>query len=70
MKALNRWGMMMDTSILATLVDGGSEDITTSIEYIEELGGEEVIYIEATQSDDEVGEILVKMWYSENMLHH
>ncbi len=65
LEGAQQMGMMMDTSILATLVDGGSEDITTSIEYIEELGGEEVIYIEATQSDDEVGEILVKMWYSE-----
>lgn len=27
--------------------------------------GEEVIYIETTQADDDMGEMLVKMWYSE-----
>jgi|GEM_PF-982610 len=55
-------GMMMDTSLLEALVDGSSEDINAKVDY---LDGEEVIYIEATQSDEDMGEMLVKMWYSE-----
>lgn len=30
----------------------------------EELDGEEVVYIEVTEVDDEMGEMLIKMWYS------
>jgi hypothetical protein len=55
-------GMMMDTSLLQGLVDGASDDMVARVE---ELDGEEVIYIEATEADEDVGEMLVKMWYSE-----
>lgn len=58
-------GMMMDTSLLTTLVEGASDDITAKIDYLDNLSGEEVIYIEATESDEDMGEMLVKMWYSE-----
>lgn len=58
-------GLMMDTSLLTALQDGESDDIIARKEYIEELGGEEVIYIETTESDEDMGEMLVKMWYSE-----
>lgn len=55
-------GLMMDTSLLTALTDGASDDITAKAE---KLDGEEVIYIEATQADEDMGEMLVKMWYSE-----
>jgi outer membrane lipoprotein-sorting protein len=55
-------GLMVDTSLLAALKDGASDDIIARKEYLDE---EEVIYIEATQSDEEMEEMLVKMWYSE-----
>lgn len=55
-------GLMMDTDLLTALRDGASDDITARTE---SLDGEEVIYIEATQSDEDMGEMLVKMWYSE-----
>lgn len=55
-------GMMMDTSMLAAITDGSSKDVSAKIDY---LDGEEVIYIEATQSDEDMGEMLVKMWYSQ-----
>ncbi len=55
-------GLMMDTSLLTALKDGASDDITAMKDY---LGDEEVIYIESTQSDEDMGEMLVKMWYSE-----
>ncbi|GMQ63657.1 hypothetical protein [Vallitalea maricola] len=54
-------GLMMDTSMLAEITDASSEDM---IARVETLDGEEVIYIEATQSDEDMGDVLVKMWYS------
>lgn len=58
-------GLMMDTSLLTALQDGASDDIIARTEYLEELDSEEVIYIETTESDEDMGEMLVKMWYSE-----
>lgn len=58
-------GMMMDTSILTDLLNNSSDDIIARMEYLEEFNGEEVVYIESTESDEDVGEMLVKMWYSE-----
>lgn len=55
-------GLMMDTSMLAEMTDASSEDITAKVDYLDD---EEVVYIEATQSDEDMGEMLVKMWYSE-----
>lgn len=55
-------GFMADTSLLRALQEGASDDITARMDL---LGDEEVIYIEATQADDDMGEMLVKMWYSE-----
>ncbi len=55
-------GLMTDTSLFAEILDQGSPDMTAKRDT---LDGEEVIYIEATQSDEDTGEALVKMWYSE-----
>lgn len=55
-------GLMVDDSELLTeIVDESSEDI---IARVETLDGEEVIYIETTEADEEMGNVLVKMWYS------
>ncbi len=55
-------GLMVDTDMLTSLTEGASDDITARKE---SLDGEEVIYIETTESDEDMGEMLVKMWYSE-----
>lgn len=55
-------GLMMDTSMLAEITNASSKDITAKVDM---LGDEKVVYIEATQSDEDMGEVLVKMWYSE-----
>jgi len=55
-------GLMTDTSLFAEILDQGSPDMTAKKDT---LDGEEVIYIEATESDEDIGEALVKMWYSE-----
>lgn len=55
-------GLMMDESLLTVLREGASDDITAKKD---QLDGEEVIYIEATESEEDMGEMLVKMWYSE-----
>ncbi len=55
-------GLMMDMSTkLAELTDASSDAI---IARVETFDGEEVVYIEATEVDDEMGNIHVKMWYS------
>lgn len=55
-------GLMMDMS---TKFLGLSEEISDSvIARVEKLDQEEVVYIETTQSDGEMGDVLVKMWYS------
>ncbi|MBN2899823.1 MAG: hypothetical protein JXO44_13725, partial [Clostridia bacterium] len=54
--------LRMDVSMLADMTEASSEDVTARVET---LDGEEVIYIEATESDEDMGEVLVKMWYSE-----
>ncbi len=55
-------GLMMDMSTkLAAITDASSEDITARVET---LDGEEVVYIEATEADEDMGDMLVKMWYS------
>ncbi len=55
-------GLMVDTDMLTALTDGASDDITARTE---DLDGEKVIYIESTEADEDMGEMLVKMWYSE-----
>jgi outer membrane lipoprotein-sorting protein len=55
-------GLRIDnTDLLAALVEGSSEALSARVET---LNGEEVVYIEATELDDEVGEVFVQMWYS------
>lgn len=54
-------GLMMDSSMLAEITEASSKDITAKVDM---LGDEEVVYVEATQSDEDMGEVLVKMWYS------
>lgn len=55
-------GLMMDMSTkLAALTDASSDAILARVET---LDGEEVVYIEATEVDDEMGNVHVKMWYS------
>ena len=55
-------GLMIDTtSLFAEITDQSSEAMTATVE---NLGGEEVVYIEATEADEEIGQVLVKMWYS------
>lgn len=55
-------GLMMDMgSKFSAIIDASSEDI---IARVEKLDGEEVIYIEATEADEEMGEVDVFMWYS------
>ncbi|WP_304509912.1 hypothetical protein [Anaerotignum sp.] len=55
-------GLMVDDSELLTeIVDESSDDI---IARVETLDGEEVIYIETSEADEEMGNVLVKMWYS------
>ncbi len=55
-------GLMMDTSMLSEIKNESSENV---IAKPDDLDGEEVIYLEATQYDEEMGEVLVKMWYSD-----
>lgn len=55
-------GLMIDNdNFLAEVVDESSKDM---IARVDNLDGEEVIYIEATEADEEIGDVLVKMWYS------
>jgi hypothetical protein len=53
--------MDMSAPTLKDLVDASSEDITAKMDM---LDGEEVIYIEATEADEDMGEGNVYMWYS------
>lgn len=54
--------IMMDTSdLFAEITSESSEDLSAKVE---NLDGEEVVYIEATETDEEMGEVFVKMWYS------
>lgn len=55
-------GVMIDSSMFSKIVDNSSKDMTARVE---NLDGEKAIYIEATESDEDLGEVLVKMWYSE-----
>jgi hypothetical protein len=55
-------GIMIDQAeLLAAITDESSNDL---IAKVDTLDGEEVVYIEATESDEDMGEMLVKMWYS------
>jgi len=50
---------------LTTKFSGIAEDVAgVNIVRVEKLGQEEVIYIETTEVDEEMGDMLVKMWYS------
>lgn len=48
-------------SLFEMIKSGQSPDMIVKKET---LDGEEVVYIETTQSDDDMGNVLVKMWYS------
>ncbi len=50
-----------DSELLSEVVDDPSEDM---IARVENLDGEEVIYIEVARDDEEMGNVLMKMWYS------
>lgn len=50
-----------DAEFLASVTDESSEDVIARVEM---LDGEEVVYIESTEAEDDMGEALVKMWYS------
>lgn len=55
-------GYMSDNSeLFAEITDESSPDMTARVDV---LDGEEVIYIEANESDGDVGEVDVFMWYS------
>lgn len=55
-------GLMMDMSTkFSELSDEVSTDV---IARVEKLGQEEVVYIETTNSDQEIGDVFIKMWYS------
>ena len=53
--------MDMSTPTFVDLVDGSGDDITARMD---SLNGEEVIYIETTESDEDMGDADVFMWYS------
>ncbi len=55
-------GLMMDTGMLDELSEEMPEDLVARTET---LDGEPVVYIEATETDEEMGAVRVKMWYSE-----
>ncbi len=55
-------GLTMDMSTKFSAISQElSDDV---IARVEKLDQEEVVYIEITESDEEVGDMLVKMWYS------
>jgi len=57
-------GLTMDMSTkFSELAEGVADGL---IARMEKLGEEEVVYIESTESDEEMGDIIVKMWYSVN----
>ncbi len=53
--------IMDDTELFSEITNNPSENIVAKVDM---LNGEEVVYIEATESEEDMGEILVKMWYS------
>lgn len=54
-------GFTLEAPDFADLVDASSEDIEAKVEM---LDGREVIYIKATESDEDYGDADVLMWYS------
>jgi len=50
-----------DSELFAEITNSPSNNIIARVEV---LDGEEVVYIEATEADEDMGEMLVKMWYS------
>jgi len=54
-------GLMVDDEIIEDSADDSQANVTTSKET---LDGQEVIYIETTSNDEEMGEMLIKTWYS------
>lgn len=51
----------MSAPSLKDLVDGASENIVAKLDTLE---GEEVVYIETTESEEDMGDVKVCMWYS------
>lgn len=58
-------GLMMDTTMIEEIKKRAPEDMITRDE---DLDGEKVLYFEFKETDEEVGEMQVKMWYSEKYL--
>ncbi|WP_206459110.1 hypothetical protein [Anaerovorax sp. IOR16] len=50
-----------DVPSFKDLVDESSENVVARVE---KLDGEDVIYIETTQSEEGMGDVIVQMWYS------
>jgi len=55
-------GLMVDTDELVSLVKEEANDGVIARK--ESLDGREVIYIETTSIDDDMSEVLIRMWYS------
>lgn len=53
--------MVDDSELFADITDETAKNMSAKVTT---LDGEEVIYIEANDTDEEMGEVLVKMWYS------
>lgn len=55
-------GLMVDfNSEFTEISKEVSDEMTVRVE---DLDGEEVVYIETTEADEDMGDVLVKMWYS------
>jgi outer membrane lipoprotein-sorting protein len=50
-----------DAELFTQITNEVSEDMTARVDT---LDGQEVIYVETTEADGDMGEALVKMWYS------
>lgn len=57
-------GMILDMSIVNQVLNNSTEGIIVREETLDEFNGEKVIYIESTEIEEGMGEMLVKMWYS------
>jgi outer membrane lipoprotein-sorting protein len=50
-----------DSELFSEITNNPSENMVAKVEM---LDGEEVVYIESKETEEDMGEILVKMWYS------
>lgn len=61
-KSFEEAGSIMDLDVKFSELKEEAPD--NFIARVEKLDAEEVVYLEATESDEEMGDVLVKMWYS------